>query len=140
MILFSGCSLTYGDELENRIADRFSTKFYKQHVNIAQCGMSNDMIVTKTIEYIEQNPDVDYVKRYCISLLRINAKRDAILAATLQELAEAHVTIAKAEQAKIIHWWVLRRMIKNFFISVALFFVIRLNKLVSALNKRITKN
>ena len=61
MILFSGCSITYGDELENRIADRFSTKFYKQHVNIAECGLSNDMIVMKTIEYIEKNPDVDYV-------------------------------------------------------------------------------
>ena len=72
---------------------------------------------------IENNPDVDYIKRYCISLLRNNAKRDAILAATLEELAEAHVTIAKAEQAKIIHWWVLRRKIKNFFISVALFFL-----------------
>ena len=50
------------------------------------------------------NPDIDYVKRYCVSLLRNNAKRDAILAATLQELAEAHVTIAKAEQAlSLIH-------------------------------------
>ena len=89
---------------------------------------------------IENNPDINYVKRYCISLLRSNAKRDAILAATLQELAEAHVTIAKAEQAKIIHWWVMRRIIKNFFISIGLFFVIRLNKLLTALNKRITKN
>ena len=61
MILFSGCSITWGDELENRIADRFSTKFYKQHVNIAECGLSNDMIVMKTIEYIEKYPDVDYV-------------------------------------------------------------------------------
>ena len=69
---------------------------------------------------IEDNPDIDYVKRYCISLLRNNAKRDAILAATLQELAEAHVTIAKAEQVQIIHWWVLRRMIKNFFIMQSL--------------------
>ncbi len=57
MILFSGCSLTYGDELVNREKDRFS----KHHINIAQCGMSNDMIVMKTIEYIEQNADVDYV-------------------------------------------------------------------------------
>jgi len=57
MILFSGCSLTYGDELENREKERFS----KHHTNIAQCGMSNDMIVMKTIEYIEQNVDVDYV-------------------------------------------------------------------------------
>ena len=89
---------------------------------------------------VENHPDIDFVKRYCVSLLRNNAKRDAILAATLQELAEAHVTIAKAEQAKIIHWWVLRRMIKNFFISIVLFFVIRLNKLLSALNKRINKN
>jgi hypothetical protein len=71
--------------------------------------------------------------------LRNNAKRDAILAATLQELAEAHVTIAKAEQAKIIHWWVMRRMIRNFFISIALFFVVRLNKALTAINNRINK-
>jgi hypothetical protein len=57
MILFSGCSITYGDELENPKKDRFS----KNHVNIARCGLSNDMIVMKTIEYIEQNRDVDYV-------------------------------------------------------------------------------
>ena len=88
---------------------------------------------------VENNPDIDYVKRYCISLLRNNAKRDAILAATLQELAEAHVTIAKAEQAKIIHWWVMRRMIKNFFISIALFIVIRLNKLLTVVNNKIDK-
>ena len=88
---------------------------------------------------IENNPDIDYVKRYCISLLRNNAKRDAIFAATLQELAEAHVTIAKAEQVQIIHWWVLRRMIKKFFLSIALFFVVRLNKALTAINNRITK-
>ena len=88
---------------------------------------------------IEDNPDIDYVKRYCISLLRNNAKRDAIFAATLQELAEAHVTIAKAEQVQIVHWWVLRRMIKNFFISLALFIVIRLNKTLTSINNRINK-
>ena len=57
MILFSGCSITYGDELENPKKDRFS----KNHVNIARCGLSNDMIVMRTIEYIEENPDVEYV-------------------------------------------------------------------------------
>ena len=88
---------------------------------------------------IEKNPDIDYIRRYCISLVRNNAKRDAIFAATLQELAEAHVRIAEQEKAQIVHWWVLRRMIRNFFISIALFVVIRLNKLVTALNKRINK-
>ena len=114
------------------------TKFLNIDIEPAPLEMKLD--VEMRCREIENNPDIDYVKRYCISLLRNNAKRDAILAATLQELAEAHVTIAKAEQAKIIHWWVMRRMIKNFFISIALFFVIRLNKLVSALNKRINKN
>jgi len=57
MILFSGCSITYGDELENRIEDRFS----KHHINIAECGISNDMIVMKTIEHLEQNHSVDFV-------------------------------------------------------------------------------
>jgi len=88
---------------------------------------------------VENNPDIDYVKRYCISLLRNNAKRDAILAATLQELAEAHVTIAKAEQVRIVNWWVLRRSIKNFFLSIALFVVIKLNKALEG-NKKETNN
>ena len=88
---------------------------------------------------VENNPDIDYVKRYCVSLLRNNAKRDAILAAILQELAEAHVTIAKAAQVQIIHWWVLRRIIRNFFISIALFIVIRLNKLLTVVNRKIDK-
>tara|TARA_B100001029_G_scaffold152206_1_gene135132 strand:+ start:553 stop:1116 length:564 start_codon:yes stop_codon:yes gene_type:complete len=57
MILFTGCSVTWGDELENRLEERFSGS----HINIAECGMSNDRMVMKTIEYIEQNPDVDYV-------------------------------------------------------------------------------
>ena len=69
---------------------------------------------------VENNPNIDYVKRYCVSLLRNNAKRDAILAATLQELAEAHVTIAEQEKAQVVHWWVLRRIIKDFFISIVL--------------------
>ena len=55
--MFSGCSITYGDELENPQEQRFS----KNHINIAECGLSNDMIVMKTIEYIEQNPEVTYV-------------------------------------------------------------------------------
>ena len=88
---------------------------------------------------VENNSDMDYIKRYCISLLRNNAKRDAILAATLQELAEAHVTIAKLDQVQIVHWWVLRRMIRNFFISIALFIVIRLNKALTGINNRINK-
>ena len=88
---------------------------------------------------VENNSAIDYIKRYCIALLRNNAKIDAILAATLQELAEAHVTIAKLDQVQIVHWWVLRRMIRNFFISIALFIVIRLNKALTGINNRINK-
>ena len=88
---------------------------------------------------IEKNPDVDYLKRYCQSLVRNNAKRDAILGATLKELAEAHVELAKHEKAQIVHWWVLRRIIKDFFISIVLFFVVRLNKALLALNNKINK-
>ena len=88
---------------------------------------------------IEKNPDVDYLKRYCQSLVRNNAKRDAILGATLKELAEAHVELAKHEKAQIVHWWVLRRIIKDFFISIILFFVVRLNKALLAVNNKINK-
>ena len=49
MILFTGCSITWGDDLENRLQDRFT----KSYPNIAERGISNDMMVMKTIEYIE---------------------------------------------------------------------------------------
>jgi len=57
MILFTGCSMTWGDELEHRLQDRFS----KSHPNIAECGMSNDMMVMKTIEFIDKTPRIDFV-------------------------------------------------------------------------------
>ena len=61
MILFSGCSFTWGDELQGvegdhqrRIEMRFSTiATDKQTFNIAECGISNDAIVKKTIDFIE---------------------------------------------------------------------------------------
>ena len=62
-----------------------------------------------------------------------------ILLSILGLLLLSSVTIAKAEQVQIVHWWVLRRVIKNFFISIALFFVVRLNKALTAINNRITK-
>jgi len=88
---------------------------------------------------IENNPDIDFVKRYCTSLLRNNAKRDAILAATLQELAEAHVTIAKQEKEQVFHWWVLKRIIKDFMISIALFFIVRVNMLFNFIRNKTVK-
>ena len=72
MMLFTGCSMTWGDELENRLEDRFS----KCHPNIAECGMSNDMMVMKTIEYIEQNPNVEYVVAQFIVPRRIIYYKD----------------------------------------------------------------
>ena len=54
-MLFSGCSFTYGDELEDREKERFST-YFDSH-NIAQCGLCNDAIVRKTITEIESNPN-----------------------------------------------------------------------------------
>ena len=55
MMLFSGCSFTYGDELENREKERFSA-YFDSH-NIAQCGLCNDAIVRNTITEIESNPN-----------------------------------------------------------------------------------
>ena len=55
MMLFNGCSFTYGDELENREKERFSS-YFDSH-NIAQCGLCNDAIVRNTITEIESNPN-----------------------------------------------------------------------------------
>tara|TARA_R100001480_G_scaffold29724_5_gene40416 strand:- start:125 stop:469 length:345 start_codon:yes stop_codon:yes gene_type:complete len=85
---------------------------------------------------IQKLEDIEYLKKYCVGLVRNNTKRDAILAATLQELAEAHVIIAKQEKEQIFHWWVLKRILKDLIISIALFFVIRLNTLLTFIRNK----
>ena len=56
-ILFHGCSITWGDELEDRENERYSKlvsdKFDTKENNIALCGNSNDRIVRETIEYLK---------------------------------------------------------------------------------------
>ena len=55
MILFDGCSWTYGDELDNPERDRFSTLIGEDHINIGKNGKSNDSILRTTIDYCENN-------------------------------------------------------------------------------------
>ena len=62
-LCFSGCSITWGDELERRYADRYSTlvsnHYDARHTNISRCGISNDAIVRRTITYLQKNkPDI----------------------------------------------------------------------------------
>ena len=63
LITFSGCSITWGDELVDRlnerysklVADHYNTKGY----NMSECGISNDAIVRRTIEYLQgTRPDL----------------------------------------------------------------------------------
>ncbi len=62
-ICFSGCSITYGDELDD-LNDRFSKvvsdRLGVREVNLSACGVSNDHIVRRTIDYCENN-EVDSV-------------------------------------------------------------------------------
>lgn len=63
-ILFAGCSVTYGDELED-LSDRFSDvigrELNAEVVNIAGKGLSNDAIVRKIITYFEEGNVADLV-------------------------------------------------------------------------------
>ena len=73
-LCFSGCSITWGAELENPEEDRYS-RIVSNHYdisdnNISICGASNDDIVRRTIKYIDKN-HVDiiiiqftYISRY----------------------------------------------------------------------------
>ena len=63
LLFFSGCSITWGDELSDRLNDRFSTlvsnHYNSQHLNISSRGISNDNIVRNTIKYLQNyKPDV----------------------------------------------------------------------------------
>ena len=59
-LLFSGCSITYGDELQNKFKERFSRlvsdHFAEPHRNISECGISNDNIVRRTIDRVDKMP------------------------------------------------------------------------------------
>ena len=62
-LFFSGCSITWGDELYDRMNERFSTlvsnHYGSQHLNMSNCGVSNDYIVRNAIKYLQKNkPDV----------------------------------------------------------------------------------
>ena len=58
-LYFNGCSYTYGAELENIEDERFSTLVSKHydadHLNDADRGSSNDTIVRKTFQFLENN-------------------------------------------------------------------------------------
>ena len=69
-LCFSGCSITWGDELERRYADRYSTlvsnHYDARHTNISRCGISNDAIVRNTIKHLQQNKSDIVVIQYTV--------------------------------------------------------------------------
>tara|TARA_B100000427_G_scaffold159184_1_gene132198 strand:- start:7013 stop:7627 length:615 start_codon:yes stop_codon:yes gene_type:complete len=66
MILFDGCSFTFGDELENPEKDAFPHLVARMglmdgakprlYTSIGECGKSNDGILRTTINFCENNP------------------------------------------------------------------------------------
>ena len=66
MILFDGCSYTYGDELENPEKDAYPHLVARMglmegaaprsYISIGECGKSNDGILRTTLEFCEKNP------------------------------------------------------------------------------------
>jgi len=62
-IFFNGCSFTWGDELENNLEERFSTlvanHYQAEHVNISDCGQSNDAIARTTMEWFADGNTTD---------------------------------------------------------------------------------
>tara|TARA_E500000318_G_scaffold45315_2_gene42798 strand:+ start:2344 stop:3039 length:696 start_codon:yes stop_codon:yes gene_type:complete len=59
MILFNGCSWTYGDELENNVEEGYpnlvAQKLGLPFVNLARNGASNDYIYHTSLEYLLNN-------------------------------------------------------------------------------------
>lgn len=62
-LLFNGCSYTWGDELENKLEERFSTlvanHYQAEHANISDCGRSNDAIARTTMEWFADGNTTD---------------------------------------------------------------------------------
>ena len=77
-ILFTGCSSTWGDELEDRLNQRYS-KIVSDHYNIEEhnislCGISNDTIVRNTIQWLENNNGADIV----VLQMTVSSRREYI--------------------------------------------------------------
>ena len=57
-ILFVGCSITWGDELQDRMKDRYSRlvcdALGANETNVAECGTSNDWIARRTVEEVQK--------------------------------------------------------------------------------------
>ena len=64
-LCFSGCSITWGDELKNRYIERYSSlvsrHYDTRHLNISECGISNDAIVRNTINHLQNTSPPDIV-------------------------------------------------------------------------------
>ena len=80
MILFDGCSWTWGDELEDKEAHRFSQLLSNMvnmnHVNIAEPLKSNNSILRTTLEYCEKNTvDIAIIQFSCTSRTEIRIPR-----------------------------------------------------------------
>ena len=80
MILFDGCSWTWGDELEDKEKYRFSQLLTDMtnidHVNIAEPLKSNNSILRTTIEYCEKNTvDIAIIQFSCTSRTEIRIPR-----------------------------------------------------------------
>jgi hypothetical protein len=63
IIFYNGCSCTWGDELQNREQERYSTlvsnHYNAPHVNISECGISNDAIARTTMEWFANGNTCD---------------------------------------------------------------------------------
>ena len=69
-LFFSGCSITWGDELEDRMSERFSTlvsNHYKSpNTVLSERGISNDCIVRNSINYLQNNKADMVVIQYTV--------------------------------------------------------------------------
>ena len=132
MILFDGCSVTYGDELENPIKERFSSQIEKEHVNLSYCGKSNDGILRSTINYCEKNPVSHAVIQFTIYSRReffredidkyynISAQReDPISKIYFKEIQNVHDDVANYHKNKfLLENYFKNKNIKYTFISL----------------------
>ena len=69
-LCFSGCSITWGDELKNQYQERYSTlvsnHYDARHTNISACGISNDSIVRNTIKHLQNTKSDIVVIQYTV--------------------------------------------------------------------------
>ena len=147
MMLFDGCSWTYGSELEGpdedhdkrkkeRWSNLVSNHFESDHVNLGEGGKSNDGILRTTIEYCE-NHKVDFAviqftknnRREILTPRKGKNKYRRVLGSSTDEVNQYYLKHLSTDDDDIANYYKNKFLLEFYFkVKKIPYFFIQLNR------------